>query len=82
MLEALFLTAKSATLLSCAIYGIIQCYKAVRVEPMCDSCVHLRMKGGGYSKYQCDYNGLQYYDQAPELCRAYRKREEKRNDPL
>lgn len=80
MLEACFLIAKIAALTSCAVYGMVQCRKAIRVEPMCDSCVHLQMKGGMYYKYQCDCAGN--FDKAPELCRAYRKREEKRNDTL
>ena len=64
-------------------YIIIQCIMAEvalivwavvrRKPPLCDSCRHLRRKGGDAWKYDCpkQYGG---YDRAPSICADYEER--------
>ena len=66
-------------------YIIIQCIMAAvalivwavvrRKPPLCDSCRHLRRKGGGVMRYDClkRYCG---FDRAPSICADYERKRE------
>ena len=77
-------------LLTCSVYSAFRVARAIaqkrqqepEKEALCDTCEHLILKGGDIEprKYKCAFlNGS--FNESPEYCRNYERREEKNKSP-
>ena len=58
---------------------LTETFKSNKKKIPCDTCEHLRRKGGGYWKYECSMPVNSYsheFDKPPEYCVNYESRED------
>ena len=77
-------------LATCSVYVAFRVAKAItqnkpkepEKETLCDTCKHLVRKGGDIEpgKYKCGFEN-ESFRKAPEYCRNYEQREEKKEPP-